>query len=188
MELTEYVNKKKVESVMNPIRYKDGSAITYDAIKTVLEEKIDEYGIDAKIISSELYSGLFSSDEECLSLVNPNHREDYFKFCIYRKEMGKTCVVEVYSYGQSKNIKREDFAANTRIFDGSGAMGTAAGILRGGAVGAGFAIGSAAVGVTKAGVKAIKKGINTLLLDQDALEKENDWYAAVFDILNEIFC
>jgi len=166
----------------------DGSTVTYDAIKMVLEEKIDKYGINAEIISSELYTGLFSKDETCLSLVNPKHREDYFKFCIYRKEIGKTCVVEVYSYGQSKNIKREDFAANTRIFDGSGTMGTAAGILRGGAVGAGFAIGSAAVGITKAGVKAIGKGINALLRDPEVLEKENDWYAAVFGIFNEVFC
>ncbi len=166
----------------------DGSAVIYEVIKAALQEKAENYGIAAEVESSEFESGLFSKGEECLTFVHPDHIGDYFKFCIYRKEVGKTCTVEIYSYGQSKNIKREDFAANTHIFDGSGVMGTAAGALRGGAVGAGFAIGSAAVGITKAGVKAIGKGINALMRDPEALERENDWYSAVFSIFNEVFC
>ena len=59
-------------------------------------------------------------------------------------------------------------------------------MLSGGAVGAGFAIGSAVTGVAKAGFKAVAKGINALMRDPQALEEENAWYSAVYSIFNEV--
>ena len=152
-----------------------------------MEEVIENYGIDAVVEEATLYGGsLFAKEESCLALVNPNHRNDYFKFCIVRKDAGKTCTVDIFSFGQSKNIKHEEFAANTHIFDGKGAMGAVGGMLAGGAVGAGFAIGSAVTGVAKAGFKAVAKGINALMRDPQALEEENAWYSAVYSIFNEV--
>lgn len=183
----ETINRKKVQQARDSIRYMNGSDITYDAIKQALDEVIENYGIDAVVEEATLYGGgLFSKEESCLALVNPNHRNDYFKFCIVKKDAGKTCTVDVYSFGQSKNIKHEEFAANTHIFDGSGASGAVAGMFRGGAVGAGFAIGSAVGGVAKAGFKAVAKGISALMRDPQALEEENAWYSAVYSIFNEV--
>ena len=183
----EVINRKKVQQARDSIRYMNGSDITYAAIKQALDEVIENYGIDAVVEEATLYGGgLFSKEESCLALVNPNHRYDYFKFCIVKKDAGKTCTVDVYSFGQSKNIKHEEFAANTRVFDGSGTMGTVGGMLAGGAVGAGFAIGSAVTGVAKAGFKAVAKGINALMRDPQALEEENAWYSAVYSIFNEV--
>lgn len=183
----EVINRKKMQQARDSIRFMNGSDITYDAIKYALEEVIEKYGIEAAVEDATLYGGgLFSKEESCLALVNPQHRNDYFKFCILRKDSGKTCVVDVYSFGQSKNIKHEDFAANTHVFDGSGVAGTVGGMLTGGAIGAGFAIGSAVTGVAKAGFKAVAKGINALMRDPEALEEENAWYSAVYSIFNEV--
>ena len=183
----ESINRKKVQQARDSIRYMNGSEVTYDAIKIALEEVIENYGIDAVVEEATLYGGsLFAKEESCLALVNPNHRNDYFKFCIVRKDAGKTCTVDIFSFGQSKNIKHEKFAANTHIFDGKGAMGAVGGMLAGGAVGAGFAIGSAVTGVAKAGFKAVAKGINALMRDPQALEEENAWYSAVYSIFNEV--
>ncbi len=184
----EYVNRKKMVSIRDSVRFMNGKDVTYENIKMFLEAKIEEYGIPATVEDATLGGGgLFSPEEKCLALVNPEHRYDYFKFCIYRKDMGNTCTVDVYSYGASKNLKNEDLA-HTKIFDGSGALGTATGILRGGATGIGFAIGSAVVGVGKAGVKTIAKGIGKLLQDPNAIATENGWYSAVADIFNEVIC
>lgn len=183
----ETVNRKKMEQARNSIRFMNGNDVTYAEIKAALEEVIENYGIEAVVEEATLYGGgLFSKEESCLALVNPNHRNDYYKFCIVRRDAGKTCTVDVYSFGQSKNIKHEDFAANTRVFDGSGAMGTVGGMLAGGAIGAGFAIGSAVTGVAKAGFKAVAKGINALMRDPEALEQENAWYSAVYAVFNEV--
>ena len=183
----ETINRKKVQQARDSIRYMNGSGITYSAIKQALDEVIGKYGINAVVEEATLYGGgLFSKEESCLALVNPSHRNDYFKFCILKKEIGNTCTVDVYSFGQSKNIKHEEFAANTRVFDGSGAMGAVGGMLTGGAIGAGFAIGSAVTGVAKAGFKAVAKGINALMRDPQALEEENAWYSAVYAVFNEV--
>jgi len=183
----ENINRKKVQQARDSIRYMNGSDITYNAIKAALDEVIEKYGIDAVVEEATLYGGsLFAKEESCLALVNPNHRNDYFKFCIVKKDAGKTCTIDVYTFGQSKNIKHEEFAANTHIFDGSGTSGAVAGMFRGGAIGAGFAIGSAVGGVAKAGFKAVAKGINALMRDPQALEEENAWYSAVYSIFNEV--
>ena len=87
----ESINRKKVQQARDSIRYVNGSEVTYDAIKIALEEVIENYGIDAVVEEATLYGGsLFAKEESCLALVNPNHRNDYFKFCIVRKDAGKT--------------------------------------------------------------------------------------------------
>ncbi len=178
----EYVNYKKLVEHYGPIRFMDGEYVTYDAIKERIEKLVEDYGIEATLAMGDVNYGLFSGTKEALMLVHPKHVDDYYKFCIIITPAGKTCNVEVFSYGKSRQMSAEAFAQNTKIFDGSGVMGTAAGILRGGAVGAGFAIGSAAVGIAKAGAKGIAKGINALMRDPGALEEEKAWY----DIVNEI--
>ncbi len=182
----EYVNRKKMEAIRDSVRYMNGSEVSYDAITEALNAKIEEYGIPARVVSATLGGGgLFAKEETCIALVNPEHLYDYYKFCIYKKDVGKTCIVDIYSFGTSKNMKNESLASK-KIFDGSGAIGTAAGILHGGAAGVGFAIGSAAVGIGKAGIKAISKGIGKLFQDENSMELENEWYRAIAAIFDEV--
>ena len=86
----ENINRKKVQQARDSIRYMNGSDITYNAIKAALDEVIEKYGIDAVVEEATLYGGsLFAKEESCLALVNPNHRNDYFKFCIVKKDAGE---------------------------------------------------------------------------------------------------
>lgn len=185
----EFVPAKKMVGIREPVRYMDGSEVTYDSIKQRLEEVVEQYGIPVSVETAEMNYGIFGDKGvPCLVVVHPDHRDDYFKFCILKKEIGKTCTVEVNSYGKSTQLKREDYANNTKIFDGRGTAGTASGLLFGGAVGAGFAIGSAVTGIAGAGVKAIGKGINALLRNPNALESEKMWYQTVCSIFDSVIC
>lgn len=182
----EAITAKKMTQVRDAVRFMDGGNLTYDDLKNALQNCIDEYGIPATMDSGEISYGLFSRSVNCLTLYHPEHHYDYFDFCFIIKPMGKTCMIETYSYGKSTQISREAFAENTRVFDGSGVSGTAVGILRGGAIGAGFAIGSAVTGIVKAGGKAIAKGINALMRDSAALEQEKAWYDAILSVFNDV--
>ncbi len=184
----EYVNHKKLVEHYGPVRFMDGDLITYEAIKDRIERVSEDYGIDINLSMGEVNYGIFSGNKEALMLVNPNHVDDYYKFCFIITPAGKTATVEVFSYGKSRQMSAEAFAQNTKVFDGSGAMGTLGGALVGGPVGWGFALGSAAVGVTKAGVKGIAKGINALMRDSKALEEEKVWYDIVNEIIGSVIC
>lgn len=183
----ERVNRKNLISVMNTVRYANGRSITDWIIQSSLKKKIQQYGIRADIDTCEITSGIFGGEEKSgIALIHPDHINDYYKFCIVRNMVGSTCTVDVYTYGQSRNIKHEEYAENVKVFNGSGTRGAALGLFTGGAFGAGVAAGSIVGGVLGAGARAIGKGINALMRDSAGLEAEQAWYNAIFDILYEI--
>lgn len=182
----ESISAKKMTPVRDPVRFMDGGNITYNDLKNALQSRIDEYGVPVAMDSGEISYGIFSPSVECLTLYHPEHHNDYYDFCLIIKPLGKTCTIEAYSYGKSTQMSREAFAENTKVFDGSGVGNTALGLLSGGAIGAGFAIGSAVTGIAKAGGKAIAKGINALMRDPAALEQEKAWYDAIFSVFNDV--
>lgn len=182
--------KAKEMNPVHSIRYMDAENATMENLMDYFAQKAAEYGLVYEFQEGEISYGLFSTPVPCTVLIHPKHlgnsENEYFKFCFTRQVQGKTCTIEVSSFGRSTQMKAADFAANTKIFDGKGTLGTAAGILRGGAVGAGFAIGSAAAGIGKAGVKAIAKGINALIRDPAALAEEQAWYDLLFAVIGEV--
>ncbi len=182
----EYASKKKMMAVRNTVRYKADANVTYELLYKSLRHKISEYGIDARIDKCSVSNGMFDDGEEAIAVVNPLHTSDYFKYCIICNRVGTTSTVSVYTFGQSNNVKREEYAANTSIFTGSGARGAAVGMLRGGAFGVGAAAGSIIGSAVGAGFRAIGKGINALMRDEAGFEREMQWYSAMNDILTEI--
>ena len=183
----EYINKQKLIPARNSVRYKDGAKITDDLIRRSLKKKISEYGIRAQVDSCEISNGLFGDVKYGIAVFHPSHQSDYYKFCITSNMVGTTRVVDIYMYGRSSNINHENYAANTKIFTGSGARGTAAGAFTGGALGAGVAIGSVLGSAVGAGFRAVGKGINALMRDSEGLELEQQWYAVIADIFTEVF-
>ncbi len=183
--------KAKEMTPVHSIRYMDAENATMENMMDYFAQKADEYGLIYEFQEGEISYGLFHSPIPCTVLIHPKHLDwnsenEYFKFCFTRQVQGKTCTIDVSSFGRSTQMKAADFAENTKIFDGGGRLGVAAGILRGGAGGAGFAIGSAVAGVGKAGVKTIAKGINALIRDPAALAEEQAWYDLLFTVIGEV--
>ncbi len=182
------ISQKKLEAVFDPIRYTSGETVSIEIIKEKLSVVAENYGLPLHMENDEIeIGGFFSSETEpCLAFYHPEHEDDYYNFCITVKTQGKTALVSTFSFGKSSQMSKEAFAQNTKVFDGAGSRGTTMGILRGGAVGAGFAIGSAATGIVKGGVKALAKGINALTMDKAALAKEKEWYELLYSVLEEV--
>ncbi len=183
------IPEKKLEQLYDPIRYPNGEEITLDLIKEKFVEVAENYGLALSVENDEIETGGFfnSSTTPCLLLYNPTYFDDYYKFCITSKPQGKTALINIYSFGKSTQMSKEAFSQNTKVFDGAGSRGTALGILRGGAVGAGFAVGSAATGLVKGGIKALAKGINALTMDKAALAEEKEWYDLFYAVIAEVF-
>ena len=173
------ISQRELAEFLPPIRFLDGS-VDFNAVATALMQAAEQYDAPCAIRDGEIVAGAFSSNgTPCLVLYHPEHEFDYFNFCILRSQQGNTCVFEVYTCGSSRQIKKHDFQNNTRVFDGAASQGMALGVMRGGSVGAGYAIGSALGGIVRGGVKTVAKGINALTMDSEALAAEKAWYELV---------
>lgn len=182
------IREKDLTAFSDPIRLVDDETTELRSIGEALQRCAEEFGAEVKIKNEAVERGFFDSNPiPCLQICHPNHEKDYFNFCITCKQQGKTRLVQIYTYGKSKQMGLEAFQKNTRAFDGSGVRGTAVGALRGGALGAGFAIGSAVGGVVKGTGKLLAKGVAAMMCDDAALSVEKDWYDLMATVLQNVF-
>jgi hypothetical protein len=181
-----FSEKMKNLDPIQSIKCADGSGLSYDSVAKALSSKYDEYELSYNMVMGSLSNGLLGGSKDALFVFHPDHINDYFKIVLTITRTGRTATVDLYSSGKSKQFNKESLA-NTRVFDGSGAKGASVGLLRGGSVGVGYAIGSATASIAKAGFKAIKKGFNKLTMDSNALEEEKNWYGAVLSLIYELF-
>ena len=166
------------------------SDITAGNIWGKIEEELNAHTLLHEIIKRAWISCgsiLNRHNIPCFVIRHPRHRYDWLGFCIVRRAIGDTACISIYTCGNSKQMKKEVYLQNTRIFDGHAAGNAALGMLRGGAVGAGFAAGSLIGGVIHSGAKAIGKGITRLTMDYGALEQEKLWYDLVIASLQRVF-
>lgn len=179
---------KNLTEVANFRFHYDGE-LDCSAIKDSLPSYEEEYGFEYVCEDDVISTGGFLSgtDYECVKISRPGHEFDCFNYYITLEEQGRAYLAVVYCGGSSRQIGKEEFAQNTKIFDGSTSRGVAAGAFRGGALGAGFAIGSLAGGLLKSGVKAIAKGVNALTRDEGALKEELDWYNLAMQVFSSMF-
>lgn len=182
------IREKELAAYSDPIRMIDDDTTGFEAIDASLKSTAEMYGAEIEVWKDGVERGTFDMNPiSCLVLCHPEHKNDYFRFCITRKVQGKTCLVQIYTLGKSTQMSLEAFQKNTRAFDGSGVRGTAVGALRGGALGAGFAVGSAAAGIVKGGGKLLAKGIAAMMRDDVALSKEKDWYQLMDSVFQTVF-
>ncbi len=162
--------------------------VSYQDLSDIISSVADDYGFVQKCYLDEISTGgIFGETYDCLQLIHPEHEYDYYNYYITLTRQGNMLLVVIYAGGTSKQLKKEDFAQNTRVFDGTASRGVAAGLFSGGAVGAGLAIGSLAGGAIKGGIKAIAKGINALTRDPAALNRELEWYDQAMCVFSTVF-
>ena len=149
----------------------------------------------ARVNNSILYGngeitvgGLFNRQIiDCLTLQNVRHSNEYYGYCITKLSNYGTTVFGIYNFGSSKQMSKETYLNNTRAFTGSGARSAALGIFRGGAVGAGFAVGGMIGGAVGGSARLLKKGFAALTMDKAALEEEKNWYNLMNMVLQQAF-
>ncbi len=91
---------------LQPIRFNDGEEVTLQLVKQILQEKFDSHGISVDIQNDQLKSGgLFSSTmEDCLTITNSEHRNNYYRYLILLKRQGSFAFLNFFIFGSSKQI------------------------------------------------------------------------------------
>ena len=92
--------------------YEDGNGISLEVVQEAIRNKAQSMNLPVAFYNDQVKSGsLFNSRvEDCAVLYHPEHRNDYFSFCIRVTHQGSYAFVSINDFGQSKQIDKEDRA------------------------------------------------------------------------------
>lgn len=160
------IKEKDLREMRPQVRYKDGTGITLQTVKDAITDACRANGIPVAFTSDEVkYGGLIGgSTEPCLVLYHPEHAKDYFRVCIRVKHQGNYAFVQVNDFGSSTLMGNE---GSKEMLKDTFKQGT-------GAEKVGALIGT--------GLRFIVKGGT----NKQKLEEEQNWYAIISDIFDEI--
>ena len=110
---------EELQEVRPTYRFEDGANIDLTAVEREIGKKAAEKQIPVAFERDKVKSGgLFNRKiEDCTVLYNPNHKKDYFRFCIRVQHQGAYAFVLVESMGVSKQLakfERAEFAKQDR--------------------------------------------------------------------------
>lgn len=158
------VYKKHLREFRPDVQYRNCN-IDFDTIQSAISELAQELDVPVAFYSDDVSKDGFLNfgiaDEPCLVLHHPEHKDDYFKFCIRISQKGAYTFVSVNDFGQSPQMKKVgmvDFCRSSR--KGRGLS---------------YKLGS-----------VLREGITSLSLDREKAEDEKRYYECIIDILNEV--
>lgn len=145
------------------IRYKDGQGITLQTVQEAIQTCADNLGIPVGFSENQVKSGTFFNPtfEDCIVMYHPDHRDDYYNFCIRVTYQGTYAFVSVNDFGKSKQMSKADSAEFGKQ-DRKGKKLS-------------YKIGS-----------RIGQSIATIGMSKQALEEEQMYYQCILDIFDEI--
>ena len=168
------IKEKDLREKRPQVRFAQGQNIDLSVVQSALQQNADENGIPVAFSRDQVkYGGLIGGligggTDDCLILSHPQHPKDYFRICIRVKHQGNYAFVSVNDFGESRllgNAATSEYTKNAvkDAFHGGSAAG---------AVGA-----------------VIGKGLRTLVMggsNKQKLEEEQNWYAMVSDLFDNI--
>lgn len=145
------------------VRYRDGSTITLQIVQDAIKECAEGMGIPVAFYDDQVKSGgMFNKTiEDCIVLYHPEHQFDYFKICVRVSYQGDYAFVSAMDFGTSKQMKK---AGQADAYKSS---------RKGQSVS--FKVGS-----------LIGQGITSIGRSKSKLEEEQNYYACLIDIFDEI--
>ncbi len=169
------IKEKDIAEFRPQVRFQDGASITLDTIKNALSDCAKQHGVPMAFENDQVkFGGLIGgSTFDALVIYHPDHKKDYYNFGVIVKKQGGYAFVSSFGTGSSKQVGKslnasqagaEAKSAMKNLFDPNVDAGTALG----GLVGAG-----------------IKKAFS-LGRSNQKLEEEQNWYAMVGDIYDEV--
>ena len=145
------------------IRYKEGSYVTLQSLNNAIMSYAQSMGLPLASYADQVKTGnIFSKTvEDCIVFYHPEHKSDYFKFCVRVVYQGNYAFVSVMDFGESKQMKKADQANAYRESRKGQSMSFKVGSL----IGQGFA----SIGKNKS-----------------KLEEEQRYYSCVADVFDEV--
>lgn len=157
------IKEADLREFRDTVRYQNGEGITLQTVQEALKDCAMKMGIKVAFRGDQVKSGgLFNSSvDDCLVMYNPEHENDYFKFCIRVRRQGVYAFVSVNDFGTSKQMAKagraEAYQQDRQGKDMS------------------YKIGS-----------MIGQAITTMGKNKAALEQEQMYYQCVMDMFDEI--
>ena len=78
-------------------RFEDGASISLEAVQNALATEAEKHDVPVAFYADQVKSGsLFNKQiEDCIVMYHPEHRYDYFTFCIRVQHQGSMAYVAV---------------------------------------------------------------------------------------------
>lgn len=89
-------------------RFEDGASISLEAVQNALAAEAEKHDVPVAFYADQVKSGsLFNKQiEDCIVMYHPEHRYDYFTFCIRVQHQGSMAYVAVNDFGSSKQMDK----------------------------------------------------------------------------------
>lgn len=89
-------------------RFEDGASISLEAVQNALATEAEKHDVPVAFYADQVKSGsLFNKQiEDCIVMYHPEHRYDYFTFCIRVQHQGSMAYVAVNDFGSSKQMDK----------------------------------------------------------------------------------
>ena len=183
------IKEKELSEFCPQVRIQDGASITPQTVTDALRNCAASHGIPAAFDLDQVKTGgmIGGKTVDCVVLYHPEHRRDYFNLVATVQHQSSYAFIAVYSYGESKQMKKQDAAASAKA--GAKGVGKSAlhGILNGNDSIGGMFAGAAGMAKGTIGLaRSIAKGIGSIGGSKEKLAEEQNWYAMVSDVFNEI--
>lgn len=159
------LKEKELREFRPTYRYADGQAITLLSIQEAIKDAADKKGILVAFEKDQVKGGtlLKSTVDDCLVLFHPEHRNEFFKFCIRVRKQGTYAFISVNDFGESKHLGAAmGLEANKEAMQGHEL--------------------SERIGAS------IGRGIRGLFVDKEKVAIEQMWLQCVQDIFDEVIC
>lgn len=168
------IKEKEIYEVRPQVRIKDGAGIDLQRVQELIQKVADENGVPVAFYNDQIkFGGLIGGAVlDCLALHHPEHERDYSKLAILIKHQGNYTFISIYGFGESRllgNQASHDYMVSA--------------VKKGWKSHDDMDFAKAAGAVLGAGVRRIVKGGR----NNQKLEDEQNWYAMVGDILDEVF-
>ena len=145
------------------VRYRDGNQITLQTVQEAIKDCAQGMGIPVAFYTDQVKSGgMFNKTiEDCIVLYHPEHQYDYFKICVRVSHQGCYAFVSAMDFGTSKQMKKAGQAEAYRADRKGKSMS--------------YKVGS-----------MIGQGLTSIGRSKSKLEEEQNYYACIIDIFDEI--
>lgn len=98
-------------------KYTGGENVTFQVLIDNIKEEAQKYAVPVEFYNDQVKSGgIFNREiEECIVVYHPEHKTDYYNFCIRIKRVGSIVQIQTDVFGSS--VQMDKFARAEKAFE-----------------------------------------------------------------------
>lgn len=104
------LKEKDMEDFHKTTYVDDEAGVTsLDTVQSAIEQVAGDMGIPVAFSRDQVKGGgLFNKTvDDCIVLYHPDHKRDYYNFCVYLSRQGNRVFIYTKVFGHSKQFKKE---------------------------------------------------------------------------------